>query len=48
MKFRTEVALPPRFLELSLSSHVMCSGSCFAEHVGGLMRDEMHGGDVCV
>ena len=48
MKFRTEVALPPRFLELSLSSHVMCSGSCFAEHVGRLMRDAMPDGNVCV
>ncbi|MGM9693653.1 MAG: GSCFA domain-containing protein [Alloprevotella sp.] len=48
MKFRTEVALPPRFLELRPTSRVMCSGSCFAEHVGRLMSESMPDGSVCV
>ena len=41
MKLMTPVALPAERIELSPESRVLALGSCFAEHVGGLLADSL-------
>lgn len=35
MRFRTEIQIPESSFGISHDDHVLCIGSCFAEHIGG-------------
>ena len=39
MKFRTELKLEKSTLDIDYSSTILCLGSCFAENIGGLLKD---------
>lgn len=47
MKLLTEVAQPGPFVTLEPESHVVLSGSCFAEHIGRRLAEALPEGHVC-